>query len=56
MFGVCRPWYVGRNAVSSVHLHISWQYVRHWPSTFAITMSSRTRHGTMHVQQRCGYS
>src|SRR3954469_11706940 len=46
MFGVSRPWYVGRNASTSVQRHTSWQYVRHWPSTSAMTMSSRTRHGT----------
>jgi hypothetical protein len=28
--------------------------VRTWPSTSSATMSSRMRHGTMHVQQRCG--
>ena len=56
MFGVDRPMNVGRNASTSVHRQASWQYVRTWPSTSSMTMSSRTRQGTMQVQQRCGYT
>ena len=56
MAGVGRPSYSGRNATASVQWQVSEQYVRTWPSTSSTTMSSRMRHGTMHVQQRCGYS
>ena len=54
--GVGRPSYSGRNATLSVQWQVSEQYVRTWPSTSSTTVSSRIRHGTMQVQQRCGYS
>ena len=53
--GVGRPSYSGRKATLSVQWQVSEQYVRTWPSTSSITVSSRIRHGTMQVQQRCGY-
>ena len=56
MDGVARPSYSGRNATLSVQWQVSEQYVRTWPSTSSITVSSRIRAGTMQVQQRCGYS
>ena len=46
----------GGNATLSVQWQVSEQYVRTWPSTSSITVSSRIRHGTMQLQQRCGYS
>ena len=54
--GVARPSYSGRKATLSVQWQVSEQYVRTWPSTSSTTVSSRIRHGTMQVQQRCGYS
>jgi hypothetical protein len=56
MDGVGRPSYSGRNATLSVQWQVSEQYVRTWPSTSSTTVSSRIRHGTMQVQQRCGYT
>ena len=55
MAGVGCPLYSGRKATVSVQWQGCEQYVRACPSTSSTTVASRMKHGTMQVQQRCGY-